>query len=303
MSCAAVVMSTAGVQALEMSEIKMPLTRSYADRNFSKDYDFRVLEDSTVRRTWQSGNKSIIIDFDIRTDKPVCIFVDYDSAAAKMEALADVKILTEGNRDGVAWTRIKSGSTSKIGIGDCRLMRLNDGAMLFWEGGTDECERLCWFAQRPNKDRMKLSNATETQGHTAMGKAAGSGAFKQLWDDERRRQKIEVAGKPRKPVAQPEPKHTPSAVPRPAPAPAPETDDIFADETETVVIKNNKNNLLEVIGLDVNSETTKWILLGAGFVILIIIMNVVSASRRKARQQAAFEALLQQRPPRQRRRK
>lgn len=295
------------VQALDIEEIHLPLTRSYADQHFSKNYHFIILEDNSVRRIWREGSKTITIDFDIKTEQALSIFVEYHQVADKMQALTDMKMLTEGTReDNSGWKKIKSGTTSKIGIGDCRLMRLKNGAMIFWENSeNDGCKRLCWFASKPDKDRMQLTSAMETTGHTALGKVAGSGAFKRLWDDERRRQKMEVV-KPQtpKPTEQAE-KNTAAPEPKVTPVPPTIKMDEFGEEatTETVVIKNDSKNLLDVLGIKADNETIKWVLLGVSFVVLLVISNMISAARKKARQQAAFEALLQRTSPPRRKKK
>ena len=63
-------------QALELSDLRLPLTRTKAD-TFTKDYDYVVLSDYAVRRTWRLDGRKIAIDFENKTDEAICITVTY----------------------------------------------------------------------------------------------------------------------------------------------------------------------------------------------------------------------------------
>ncbi len=311
--CALVLAGVGGAAALEVAELPTDLTRSYADKHFSKEYDYRLLEDNTVRRTWQAAGKSIIVDFDIASDKVVSIYIDYEPAADKKTALADVKVLTEGRREGAKWSKTKKDATEKIGMKKARLMRLADKSLLFWEStGKDKCARLSWFAKAPTVDRMTLGDASEYTGRTAMGNSGGGmGAILgRLRADEERRMRIEpvpaetavaVAPKPtRKPaaaaaddsgskVAARKPAQRPAVPVATVEPEAPEEDFAAPDEAEAP----EAGNLLAAMGVEASDEDVKrWGLVGGGILLLIILWSIISSAQRKAKQRAAFENLL-----------
>lgn len=299
--------------ALEVSELTSGLTRSYADRHFSKDYHYRILEDNSVRRTWKAAGKSIIVDFDIRTEKVVSIIIDYEPSAEKRAALADVKSLTEGRREGVKWTPTKKNAVERVGMKkNTRLMRLTDKSLLFWEAaGKNKCSRLCWFAQAPTVDRMTIGDASETSGRTAMGNTSMTGAAKQLRIDEERRMHIEPTPAPGTAIAatKPTPRPaatgkptaaaTPAVTPRPAPRPAVPVatiDDTELDVPDTESTESTETteakNLLQALGIELDDNMRKIIAGVGGLLVLLILWNIISSARRKAKQRKAFENLL-----------
>lgn len=314
--CALVLAGAGNAPALEVAELPTQLTRSYADKHFSKDYNYRLLEDSTVRRSWQAEGKTIIVDFDIASDKAVSIYIDYEPSAEKRTALADVKVLTEGRREGAKWGKTKKDAVAKIGVKNARLMRLTDKSLLFWEStGKEKCARLCWFAKAPTIDRMTLSDATSYTGRTALGNSGGGGmgaALGRLRDDEERRMHIEpvpvataVAAAPKpapKPAAKPASTASAASTTKPAVKPAPRpaapvavapaapADDLADLDAESDAPE--AGNLLEAMGVEANNEVMKWAAVGGGVLLLLILWGVVSSSRRKAKQRAAFEKLL-----------
>lgn len=307
MSCACVLAMVlgCGVSALEVAELTSPLTRSYADKHFSKDYNYRILEDNTVRRTWQAEGKSIIIDFDIRTEKAVSIFIAYESAVDKSTAMADAKVLTEGRREGCKWITAKKAALDKVGLKKSRLMRLTDKSLLFWErAGKEKCARLCWFASAPKVDRLTLGGMTEYSGRTALGNIRSSGTASQLLADEERRMRIEpvpvrTAAAVAEPVRRPRPVQPAVSAAEPSPSvspaapvavvvPAATAEDVpdFADE------EAESHNLLQAMGLQVDDNVMKWVTIGGGVLLLLIFWGAISSARRRAKQRAAFEKLL-----------
>lgn len=302
--------------ALEVSELTPTMTRGYADKHFSKDYNYRILEDNTVRRTWTADGRSIIIDFDIRTEKTVSIFIVYEPAAGKREALADVKVLTEGRRDGANWFKPKKDAAEKVGLKKSRLMRLADKSLLFWEtSGKEECSRLCWFATAPTINRMTLGDANEFSGRTALGSSGMTGASKQLRADEERRMRIEPvpvesavavakpaprpAGDAEPAVAQkPTPVQKPTVAPVKKPEPvavvpaAPVTDELDVPEDVDTTENEESANILQALGIQADDEMVKWAAIGGGVLLLLIFWGGISSARRKARQRSQFEKLL-----------
>lgn len=272
--------------ALEVTELPNEgLTREYADRNFSKDYEYVILEDNTVRRIWQADGYSLVLDFDIRSSKLICLYVDYSPAMEKKTAMLHAEQLSEGRDEGVKWIKTKEKSARKVGMKDARLLRLTDGSFLFWEsaGASGACERLIWFAEAPRMDRMTVKEANRYTGRTAMGVSGVSGAVEELRRDEDRRRGRASTPRPEpipantEPVEQPEPAAAEQGKAAPAVQP-----------TDT----DWRSAVKEKFGIEVTEDMEKWAMyIGIGLLVLFI-WGRISAARHRAKQAAAFEALL-----------
>lgn len=275
------------VSALEVSELPVQgLTREYADSNFSKDYDYYILSDYSVRRIWKSEGYTLMLDFDIRSSKLLALYIDYEPAARKKDAMEHMRHLCEGRDEDTKWVKTKEKSANKVGLKNARHRSLTDGSLLFWEsaGSSGDCERMCWFVEAPREDRLKIAEANKNTGKTAMGSRSGGG-FEVLFKDEDRR---------RSSSATPRPTTVPSAPSNVQPEPKPEqgaepaTEQPARARGEQVAVTNP----LAKWGIELNDETKKWLMYGGGALLLIIIWNRIAAARRRARQTAAFEALL-----------
>lgn len=270
--------------ALELTELPNEgLTREYADRNFSKDYEYVILEDNSVRRTWQADGYSLVLDFDIRSGKLICLYVDYSPAMEKKTAMLHAEQLSEGRDEGVKWIKTKEKSACKVGMKDARLRRLTDGSYLFWEsaGAGGACERLSWFAEAPRMDRMTVKEANRYTGRTAMGVSGVSGAVDELRRDEDRRR-----GRPSSPRPEPSPAEVDSA--EQAEPAAPEQ----VNAVPAAQPADWRTAVKEKFGIEVTEEMEKWAMyIGIGL-LLLFIWGRISAARQRAKQAAAFEALL-----------
>lgn len=272
--------------ALEVADLpSAELTRRYADQHFSKDYEFIVLEDNSIRRMWQAGDCSIAIDFDIRSDKPLSIYITYNEEVDHVRVMEDMMGLVRGRNEGCKWSKAKEASARGVGLSSARFMRLTDGSFLFLESGKAEksYSRLIWFSEAPRRNRLELAEAKGHTGRTAMGtRAGGSTAVAEIVKDEEKRR-----GRARTTTT---PKSSP-IIPATAPAPAaPESEPVQTPQTAPDV---PADNLLAACGIDLNNKFVKWGLIGGGVLLLLIIWNSISAARHRARQQAAFEALLE----------
>lgn len=272
--------------ALEVADLpSAELTRRYADQHFSKDYEFIVLEDNSIRRMWQAGDCSITIDFDIRSDKPLSIYITYNEEVDHVRVMEDMMGLVRGRNEGCKWSKAKEASARGVGLSSARFMRLTDGSFLFLESGKAEksYSRLIWFSEAPRRNRLELAEAKGHTGRTAMGTRAGGGtAVAEIVKDEEKRR-----GRARTTTT---PKSSP-IIPATAPAPAaPESEPVQTPQTAPDV---PADNLLAACGIDLNNKFVKWGLIGGGVLLLLIIWNSISAARHRARQQAAFEALLE----------
>lgn len=293
--------------ALEVSDLPVKgLTRDYADSNFSKDYDYCILSDYSVRRTWKAEGYTLVMDFDIRSSNLLSLYIDYEPAMPKAEAMQHMRHLCEGRDEDTKWVKTKEKSAARVGLKNARHRCLTDGSYLFWEsaGSRGDCERMCWFAEAPRQDRLQIAKANKNTGKTAMGSAVGGAGFEALFRDEERRRGSAATTRPavsapaevqpdEKPSPTPSP--VPSSVPSPAPSAAPTTTpEPVAGRSAQPAVVSTAPNLFEKLGIEWNEQTKKWLMYGGGALLLLIIWNRIAAARRRARQTAAFEALLRQ---------
>lgn len=299
------------VSALEVGDLPVEgLTRDYADNNFSKDYEYYILSDYSVRRTWKAEGYTLTLDFDIRSGKLLSLYVDYEPAAPKAEAMRHMRHLCEGRDEDTKWVKTKEKSANNVGLHNARHRQLTDKSFLFWEsaGSSGDCERLCWFAEAPRQDRMKIAHATKNTGKTAMGTSSAGGGFEAMFKDEARRRGLPeatpVANTPatdtaavNTPAIDTPAADTPAVAQPSEPAkmtPAPEqgskpaADSPSQPRGEQVKV----NNPLEKLGIEWNDETKKWLMYIGGALLVLIIWSRIAAARRRARQTAAFEELL-----------
>lgn len=173
-------------QALELSDLRLPLTRTEAD-SFTKDYDYVVLSDYAVRRTWRLDGRKVAIDFANKTDNAICITVTYVDPVPRKEGLADAKILAGNKVDSPKWKQVKSEAAAKFGMKNAEALQLNDGSYLFREVTDDKKKqftRLSLFAKMPKEDRFTLAVLDATGGKTALGSATVGSAVKEVYADE-----------------------------------------------------------------------------------------------------------------------
>ncbi|MBR2126129.1 MAG: hypothetical protein IJ943_05290 [Akkermansia sp.] len=270
------------VSALEVGDLPVEgLTRDYADNNFSKDYEYCILSDYSVRRTWKAEGYTLTLDFDIRSGKLLSLYVDYEPAAPKAEAMRHMRHLCEGRDEDTKWVKTKEKSANNVGLHNARHRQLTDKSFLFWEsaGSSGDCERLCWFAEAPRQDRMKIAHATKNTGKTAMGTSSAGGGFEAMFKDEARRRGLPATDTPSEPA---------KMTPAPEQGSKPAADSPSQSRGEQVKV----NNPLEKLGMEWNDETKKWLMYIGGALLVLIIWSRIAAARRRARQTAAFEELL-----------
>lgn len=174
------------VQAIELSDLRLPLTRTEAD-SFTKDYDYEVLSDMAVRRTWRKDGKKIAIDFDSKTDQAICITVTYNEPVSRKMGLADAEIMAGGKVENPKWRSLKNDAATKFGMQNAEALTLTDGAYLFREVTSDKKKkftRLSLFAHMPKTDRFSMAVLDATGGKTALGSATVGTGVKDLYADE-----------------------------------------------------------------------------------------------------------------------
>ncbi len=307
------------VQALELSDLRLPLTRTEAD-SFTKDYDYEVLSDHSIRRTWRVAGRKIAIDFENKTDSAICITVTYVEPVPRKEGLADAKILAGDKVDAPKWKQVKNEAAAKFGMKHAEALQLNDGTYLFREVTDDKKKRftrLSLYAKMPKEDRATLAVLDATGGKTALGSATVGTAVKELYEDEAARRgsggapAVAAADEPADSVATPSVHRitalgsTPgarAALRREQEAAAAEAEKSVAPETPVVKPQPTEQKktakpladrtLMEALGLDNPGPVQFGVIGGIVLLLIIIVISRANAAKRKAAQKAKFTAVL-----------
>lgn len=184
--------------ALQLSDLQLPLTRTEADNTLSKDYEYRFLEDMSVRRSWKLEGKTVHVDFRItRPEQAICIAVEYNKPVSRKTVHKDIKTLTGGKCHYEKLGTPKKGSNT-YGLKNVRGARFRaDGAKtdswVFVEHTNKKqtkCTRLVYYAKKPAQDRFSLGDASSNTGYTAMGSTGASINLTALRDNEEKRRAI-----------------------------------------------------------------------------------------------------------------
>ena len=312
------------VQALELTDLRLPLTRTEAD-NFTKDYEYEVLSDISVRRTWRKDGRKIAIDFDSKTDQAICITVTYNQPVPRKDGLEDAKVLAGDKVENPKWKQLKNEAAVKFGMKNAEALQLSDGTYLFREVTDDKKKRftrLSLYAKMPKEDRAELHVLDSTGGKTALGTSTVSTGIKEIYADEaaRRGAAPAVAAKPASaPAAAEEPVSATPEEPRitalgstpgarealrrkqEAEAAAAQSVEQAAAPTEapkTVEKKpaasgvRSNRTLIEALGLDNPGPVQYGVIGGILLIVIIVVSCSVSASKRKAAQKAKYTAIL-----------
>ncbi|MBR1979007.1 MAG: hypothetical protein IJ985_05850 [Akkermansia sp.] len=308
------------VQALELSDLRLPLTRTEAD-SFTKDYDYVVLSDHSIRRTWRVAGRKIAIDFDNKTDSAICITVTYVEPVPRKEGLADAKILAGDKVDKPKWNQVKSEAAAKFGMKHAEALKLNDGSYLFREVTDDKKKRftrLSLYAKMPKEDRATLAVLDATGGKTALGSSTVGTAVKELYEDEAARHgsggvavaatdaatkqegessalvgpRVTALGstpgaraalrRQQEEAEQEDARNTPAepAVAKPA------------EEKKKAAKSLADRTLMEALGLDNPGPVQFGVIGGIVVLLIIIVVSRSNAAKRKAAQKAKFTAVL-----------
>ena len=181
--------------ALELSDIHMPMKRDEADATLSKDYTYAVMTDGSVRRTWDLGDKSVIIDFDTVSNDAIMVAVIYNKPVTKKKGIDDAHTIAAGKFDEKAtWDTPKDRDAKNLventfGLKNARRKKLEGKAMLFYEMDQKKSHitRVSLFAGMPHTNRWALTTLTKNSGKTAMGNQMSATFIGSLYDDEERR--------------------------------------------------------------------------------------------------------------------
>lgn len=263
---------TAG--AVQLDDISPTLTRSMADGNLSKDYQFRVLSDMSVRRVWNlDSNRKLSLDFNPSSDKLLMAMVEYRKAVSPKEASRDARKLTGAKK--AKWKKMDSKRVAKYDVAkNSRNSKLGDCYGFIEMNSSGKCTRLMVYTTLPTENRSRLGTADPNDdGVTALGSRSGGGLAKTLYAQEERRLRTPVASASSVAVSRP-------AATRPADDDADtlsdEVDTTDDDTGEVVEVRSVLDDLLEQIGL---GGVSPMYLIG-GVVGLILLLVFISAIRR-----------------------
>ena len=307
------------VQALELTDLRLPLTRTEAD-SFTKDYTYEVLSDVSVRRTWRKDGRKIAIDFDTKTEQAICITVTYNQPVPRKEGLADAKVLAGDKVESPKWKQVKNEAAAKFGMKNAEALQLNDGTYLFREVTDDKKKRftrLSLYAKMPKEDRSELQVLDSTGGKTALGSSTVGSGIKELYADEAARQGTSLAGAG---VAQTTPEVESTTIDEPRitalgstpgarealrrkqeaehakqtteqPIASVETPESTEKKEASAGSRSNRT-LIEALGLDNPGPVQFGVIGGIVLLLIILVACSVNAKKRKAAQKAKFTAIL-----------
>ncbi len=168
--------------ALDLSPISTDITRKQADSLYKKTYQYKVLDDISVRRIWSDPNHTVTLDFEVAKDSLVMAEVQYNKPIELKDAAADAERIN-GSELG-KWQRAKAEQSKSIGLGNCYYIRTDDNRFFFIEVDNDkQATSIIYFSTPPKVNRRELEEA-ETNSFTAMGTSAKATAAEELYKDE-----------------------------------------------------------------------------------------------------------------------
>lgn len=310
---AAVVCSN--TEALELKDLHLPMTRDEADSSLSKDYNFTILSDSTVRRTWKLKNRKVHVDFKLNSKgQALCIAVEYTKPAPRKVVHNDIKAVTGGKSNYKKLGKPRK-NTNTYGMEHALGAKVKSTAgkgdgWIFVEHSSaarQKCTRFVYYATKPSRDRLSLGEAREDGGYTALGSSGSNIDLSALVADEedRRRTVASATAKPSKqrPVLADTPEEPIVANDTEDAFGAPETDtDLEDEETESgeqladakpakgFLPENISAPVQKMIGL--SPMVTDVLIVAVPLLLLLIIWRMmVNKSRAKARKKA-FESIM-----------
>lgn len=176
--------------ALEVSDLSMDLTRSDADDNLTKDYEYAVMEDLMVRRTWKEDKRRVIkVDFDPKDDSLKSIIVQYKEPVSVKFASKDILDITKAPK--ITWRKLATNRADKYGINRARAAKVDNAYILLDTDNSDKCLYFILTPEKPDESprTILLEVNAEHSNKTAMGSRFSSSGdvIKRLLLDEEKR--------------------------------------------------------------------------------------------------------------------
>ena len=289
MATAFLLLSAGTAQALQIKDVDTTLTRVRADRELTKDYKYRVLQDMAVRRTWMVDKDCrVSLDFDTSNGKLIFVLVEYKGGVDKDRVDDDTETILQSTD--IKWKKLAKSKQGKYGVKNARVAKANNGFYIFQEyNKKNKCVRLMMTAAHPEENRRDLQDASDSTHVTALGSTAGGSVVKQIKQEEERRLRTpnhatQAAPEPKveNPVKEPK---KPAPTPK-APEPEPLDDDTSdADGGVLVSEKPSPMEWLEEHGIGQD----RLIQIGGGLVGLILLFSIIGYARRRAAQKRILQ--------------
>lgn len=304
-------------EGVELKELKLPMTRDEADSTLSKDYQYTILSDGTLRRTWKLKGRKVHVDFKLnRQGQAICIAVEYTKPASQKTVHNDIKAVTAGKSSYKKLGKPKK-NTNTYGMQHALGAKVKsaDGKNTGWifvehtHADRKKCTGFVYYAAKPTRDRRTLSEAQEDAGYTAMGSAGANIDLSALKADEEDRRRTTAAKPTQKPKERPALADTPDeavAATETADADdgfgAPEEGSSWEDDEDTATAQatSGKGFLPEAVapvrqvlmGLGVSALVADIILVLVPLLLLLLVVRAVRAKSRAKKSRAAFENIM-----------
>ncbi len=294
---------------LEVQELSLPMTRNEADAKLSKDYDYSILEDASLRRSWKLNDKTVHMDFDLaRKGQAICIIIEYKKPVSLKAARQDM-VAVVGKQASSMKLRKVSKSLAEMGYKGTIGNKVGQMWVLAQPSAGDKkkCGRVLIFAKKPTKNRLALDEASEGGGYTAMGsKGPGINISAIAANEEARRN-----AKPSAAIAAATPEvEQASALPEQAEIDSADDFgaeyDTFAASTDNAAAGSNATNKQAgflpaavsapvqgwLAGLGLSALVVDILIVTVPVVLLLIIWRIIASVLRKKRNRAAYARIL-----------
>lgn len=173
----------------DLNGISPEMIRPEADDLLSKDYNFRVLNDMSVRRTWESeDNRQLIMDFETKKDRLLSIMLNYRKPVPMEEATKDFLQLTQ--KEKIKWSKLPKNVAKTIGVHeDSRAMKIGKGYAIMEITGANKCYSISVYPRVPKMNRRALTDVGAiAYGAKAIADNTSEKAVAGLFEDEEKRQ-------------------------------------------------------------------------------------------------------------------
>ena len=289
LATAFLLLSAGTAQALQIKDVDTSLTRVRADKELTKDYKYRVLQDMAVRRTWMvNSDCRVSLDFDTSNGKLIFVLVEYKGGVDKDRVDDDTETILQSTD--IKWKKLAKNKQGKYGVKNARVAKASNGFYIFQEyNKKKKCVRLMMTAAHPEENRRDMQDASDAAHVTALGSTAGGSVVKQIKQDEERRlrmpnQASKAAPEPKAENPVKEPKK-PTTLPK---EPEPDVmDEDTVDDADGVLVSEEISPMewLEEHGID----QTRLIQIGGGVAGLILLLTIIGYVRRRAAQKRILQ--------------
>ncbi len=175
-------LSGTAIAAVPFDDINTSLTRKAADGWMDNNYEFKILQDYSVRRIWKEDNRTISLDFNAENQGNLFMAeIKYKKPISTKAAEKDARSLAQ--RKTLNWKKAKASSVREIGIDKADYVKLKGKSYIFRELSDEgKVTRLVLFGVSPVENRFILLDAAEVvqSGSTPMGASFNENSAKAL---------------------------------------------------------------------------------------------------------------------------